>query len=139
MRSALVDAGPLIALFDRDDAHHVGIRELLRGTARRLVTTWPAITEASHLLDFDVRAQVDLLRWVQGAGVTVHETPVTALPRIIDLLETYRDLPMALADATLVAAAEDLGIREIVTIDRDFAVYRTSDGGWIANLYVPRS
>jgi hypothetical protein len=39
MRSALVDAGPLIALFDRDDAHRVGIRELLRGTAMRLVTT----------------------------------------------------------------------------------------------------
>jgi predicted nucleic acid-binding protein len=36
----------------------------------------------------------------------------------------YKDMPMDLADATLVAAAEALGLTRIFTLDRDFQVYR---------------
>jgi len=47
------------------------------------------------------------------------------LPRIRQLMQKYRDLPMDLADATLVRVAEREGIRRIFTIDRrDFALYR---------------
>ncbi len=48
MRSILVDAGPLIALFNSDDAHHTAMKDLLRDAAGRLITTWPVVTEASH-------------------------------------------------------------------------------------------
>lgn len=40
------------------------------------------------------------------------------------LLRQYNDLPMDLADASLVAAAEQLGLRRVFTLDRDFFVYR---------------
>ncbi len=93
MRSILVDAGPLIALFDGDDAHHAAIKELLRGTAGRLITTWPVLTEVSHMLDFDVRAQLDFYGWVAAGGVLVHDLPTAALERIMDLVEKYRDRP----------------------------------------------
>ena len=135
MRSILVDAGPLIALFDKDDAHHDAIRELLRTTAGRLMTTWPVITEASHMLDFEARAQLDFYRWVAADGVVLHEIPQEALGRIIDLVEKYVDRPMDLADATLVIAAEALGIEEIVSIDRDFEIYRIAGRGRFVNLY----
>lgn len=135
MRSILVDAGPLIALFDRDDAHHAAIKNLLRDTSGHLITTWPVLTETSHMLDFDVRAQLDFYRWVAGGGVLVQELPVAVLERIMDLVEKYRDRPMDLADATLVVVAETLGIMEIISIDRDFDVYRTSDRAWFVNLY----
>jgi len=46
----------LIALVDENDAHQVVMLELLRGRAGRLVTTWPLVTETSHMLDIDVRA-----------------------------------------------------------------------------------
>jgi predicted nucleic acid-binding protein len=39
-------------------------------------------------------------------------------------MERYRDLPMDLADATLVALAEARGVRQIFTLDREFHVYR---------------
>lgn len=137
MRSILVDAGPLIALFDRDDAHHAAIEDLLRGTAGRLITTWPVLTEVSHMLDFDVRAQLDFYRWVAAGGVLVHDLPVAVLERIMDLVEKYRDRPMDLADATLVVVAETLGITEIISIDRDFDIYQTSGRAWFVNLYTP--
>ncbi|MFN2323268.1 MAG: type II toxin-antitoxin system VapC family toxin [Trueperaceae bacterium] len=135
MRSILVDAGPLIALFDRDDAHHAAIMDLLRRTPGRLITTWPVLTETSHLLDFDVRAQIDFYGWIATGGVLVHDLPIAALERIEDLVEEYRDRPMDFADATLVVVAEMLGVTEIISIDQDFDIYRTSDRAWFVNLY----
>jgi len=43
-------------------------------------------------------------------------------------MERYRDTPMDLADATLVAVAEARGYRRIFTLDSDFTVYRTANG-----------
>ena len=71
----------MIALFDHGDAHHASIKALLRSTQGRLVTTWPVITETSHLLDFDVRAQLDSYGWVADGGVAVHDLPVATLER----------------------------------------------------------
>ena len=135
MRSILVDAGPLIALFDKDDGHHAAIKRLLHDTAGRLITTWPVVTETSHMLDFDARAQLDFYRWVAAGGVVVHEVPQEALGRIIELAEKYGDRPMDLADATLVVAAEALGTAEIVSIDRDFEIYRIAGRGHFVNLH----
>ncbi|MFO7590049.1 MAG: PIN domain-containing protein [Acidimicrobiia bacterium] len=135
MRSILVDAGPLIALFDKDDRHHAAMRALFRDSAGRLITTWPVVTETSHMLDFDARAQLDFFRWVAAGGVVVHEIPQEALGRIIELVEKYGDRPMDLADATLVVAAEALGIHEIVSIDRDFEIYRIAGRVPFVNLY----
>jgi predicted nucleic acid-binding protein len=126
----------LIALFDKDDGHHAAIKRLLHDTAGRLITTWPVVTETSHMLDFDARAQLDFYRWVAAGGVVVHEVPQEALGRIIELVEKYGDRPMDLADATLVVAAEALGTAEIVSIDRDFEIYRIAGSARFQNLYV---
>jgi uncharacterized protein len=134
VRSILVDAGPLIALFDKDDAHHGAVKRLLRDTAGHLITTWPVITETSHLLDFDPRAQLDFYRWVAAGGVLLYEVPKDALGRIIELVEKYADRPMDLADATLVVAAEALSLEEIVSLDRDFDIYRFGSHGRFVNL-----
>ena len=46
------------------------------------------------------------------------------------LMRKYRDLPMDLADASLVAVAEREGISKVFTLDRrDFGVYRLAKGG----------
>lgn len=50
---------------------------------------------------------------------------VQDVPPIRTLMHKYRDLPMDLADATLVRAAEREGIHEVFTLDRrDFSIYR---------------
>ena len=47
----VVDSGPLLALFDRDDAHHARVRQALkRNQGLHLLTTWPVLTETSALL-----------------------------------------------------------------------------------------
>ena len=52
-------------------------------------------------------------------------TDVEQRARIRALMEKYQDLPMDLADASLVALAEMRGLREVFTLDHaDFQVYR---------------
>ena len=72
MRNVLIDAGPLIALFAVDDAHHARYDDLVTEAAEgglRLVTTWPCVIEASYILDAPLR--FELLEWVERGGVQV--------------------------------------------------------------------
>ena len=48
--------------------------------------------------------------------------------RIRELMQTYRDAPMDLADASMVVLAETLSLRRVFTFDRHFYAYRLADG-----------
>ena len=127
MRSILVDAGPLIALLDRSDKNHLRVKKYLDAYVGRLLTTWPVLAEACHFLP--ERTQVRFLRWAASGGLSVVELHETALATIADWKEKYQDLPMDLADASLLWVAEQTGITEILTIDlRDFSAYRLPNG-----------
>lgn len=134
MSRVLVDAGPLIALFDKSDAEHKRVLNWIMNFKGRMVTTWPVITETVHMLDFHRDAPIDFLNWVNAGGLEIHELNPFDLERITEIMETYRDLPSDLADTTLVFVAEETGIRKIATIDSDFYVYRTADGNYLENV-----
>ncbi len=135
MRSTLIDAGPIIALFDRSDKYHNKVVDQIKQESFHLISTWPVLTEASHMLDFDNRAQIALLQWIYRGGLELAQMDAPGIQRIIDLTEKYNDVPMDLADATLIVAAETLGIREIISIDNDFYVYRTIQKEMITNIF----
>ena len=135
MKNTLIDAGPIIALFDRSDRYHPPALEALRQEPLQLVSTWPVITDASHMLDFDPRAQQGLLEWIERGGMEVHPIARSEVTRLRALTQQYADIPMDLADASLVVVSEVLGIERILSIDRDFYIYRRSDGRLIENVF----
>lgn len=121
----LVDAGPLIALIHKDDRHHQRCVDVLRSLTEPLATVWPVITEAMYLLSFSWKAQDALWEMIERGVVTVLPIEERELSRMREVMKKYRDLPMDLADAGLVAVAEREKIRRIFTLDRrDFALYR---------------
>jgi predicted nucleic acid-binding protein len=135
LNSVLIDSGPLIALFDSSEARHKQVHAFLRKKTYRFISTLAVITEVSHMLDFDVRAQLAFYGWVLHRGLIIGDINQNDLPRIMELTEKYADLPMDFADATLVLSAEKTGIREIISFDKDFDVYRLSGKEKIRNVY----
>ena len=126
----LTDTGPLVALLDADDTYHAECTAALdRLPSGPLLTTWPCFTEAMYLLGSvgGYRYQESLWR-MQGKGrLLLHQVMSTETDRMATLMDKYRDTPMDLADASLVAAAESLSLRQIFTVDTDFYVYRLFD------------
>jgi len=135
LNSVLIDAGPLIALFDSSEKHHKGVRTFLKAHPYRYVSTLAVFTEVSHMLDFNVKAQRDFYEWVMYKGVIISDINQNDMPRLLELTKKYADLPMDFADATLVIAAEKTGIREIISLDRDFDIYRLPGKEHIRNVY----
>lgn len=136
MKRALIDAGPLIALFNNRDRYHNKIKNFLRTYSGELVTTWPVMTEVCHMLDFNTHAQIDFLKWIRMGGVQIAAIDYQDITRIISLSEKYADIPMDLADASLIVVAEKLNISDIVTIDSDYYVYRTIRKKMLHNLFI---
>jgi predicted nucleic acid-binding protein len=122
----LVDAGPLIALIDRGEPDHERCVETLSSLTAPMVTTWPAFTEAMYLLGSagGWKAQEALWKLIDRGDLQLAPLDDAGQGRAQALMAKYKDMPMDLADATLVAAAEALGLTRIFTLDRDFQVYR---------------
>ena len=130
----LIDAGPLIALFDSSEKHHRGIRAFLKKHPCRFVSTIAVFTEVSHMLDFNTKVQRDFYEWVMCKGVIISDINQNDMHRLVELTEKYADLPMDFADATLVITAEKTGLREIISLDKDFDVYRLPGKEMIRNI-----
>ncbi len=123
----LVDAGYLVALLNTDDAQHVKAESLLITASEGWITTWPVVTEAYYLLQKKVGNEVAeaILQEIENGGLQIWEVPLTQLAHMRKLLTKYKQLPMDLADASLVMLAEHLGHGRILTTDqRDFGAYR---------------
>jgi predicted nucleic acid-binding protein len=74
------------------------------------------------------RYQVTLWALRATGRLILHDLTVAEADRMAALMAQYRDTPMDLADASLVAVAESLRLRRVFTIDSDFYVYRLADG-----------
>jgi hypothetical protein len=125
VRSIIVDAGPLVALFHARDRHHEAAKAVLEANPAVLVSTWPVLTEACHFIS--QAGKRALLTFVRRGGLRLDAPAIEDLPRLDELLARYER--MDLADATLVHLAEKTGILEIFTVDRrDFETYRPRSG-----------
>ena len=138
LNTVLIDTGPLIALFDRDDKYHTSIVEFIKNTNYRFISTTAVLTETMYMLDFNTAVQLSFLEWIMKEGIIIHEIKQSNIKRIIDLTRKYSDRPMDFADATLVIAAEERGIRQITSIDSDFDIYRLYNKMKIENIFAQR-
>jgi uncharacterized protein len=75
------------------------------------------------------------LEWISRGGLHLIEIEQLHINRLIELSEKFKDVPMDLADATLIVAAETNGIKEIATIDSDFYIYRDIRKRYLKNIF----
>ena len=112
--SVLVDAGFLVALLSRRDAHHGWAAAHSPGHPPPWRTCDAVLSEAFHLLG--ARGGAPLAALLKRRAVVVG----------FDLGEQmeYAGVPMSLADACLVRMSETLPDPLLVTTDADFRIYR---------------
>ena len=127
----LTDTGPLIALLDKRDNYHKNCVRLLKTLpAEPMLTTWPCFTEAMHILGSvgGYRYQFVLWKLVEDMNLALHDLTSSETNKMNTLMKKYQNVPMDLADASLITLAESMKFRQIFTIDSDFHIYRLSDG-----------
>ena len=125
MRSVLLDTGVLVALLDRSERNHKRCKVFFEGFRGVLLTTEPVLTETVYLLGPSFNQQKLAIDFIVQGGATLVPQSLESLSRAVLLMDKYSDIPMDLADATLVTLGEEMGIDEILTLDnRGFQAYR---------------
>ena len=114
----LTDIGPLVGLVDQDDPHHQDAAATLRRLPKvPLLITWPCLTEAMYLLyrAAGYSGQKALWRFVERGSLQLHGAGKEEWRRMQELMSVFRDAPMDMADASLVAAAEAFSLTRVFT------------------------
>jgi uncharacterized protein len=129
MRRVLVDTGPIVAIFSRQDQYHHVCVEALRDMPGPLFTCWPVITEAAWLLRRNREAVPKLLHTLDIGFLEVLSLTSKDARQIASIISKYHDIGIQLADAALVHIAARDGLDTVFTLDqRDFSVYRLPKG-----------
>jgi len=120
-----VDSGPLIALADRGDRHHLQVRRFFGTKGLPLLTHVGVLAEAVTFLRYrfghaSARTLGDLVR--SGRALTLLPIELTDDIEGWRWFLRYRDQRFSLVDCWSFAVMTRLGIREVATFDRDFAI-----------------
>lgn len=130
----LIDTGAIVALLDAADPWHGACAAALRETRLPLATTAAVIGEVFHFVRNHRLSEA--WRSLRRGTITLEPILDGDLPDLERLMLKYADRPMDFADATLVRLAEREGLTTILTVDRDFEVYRI--GGRKAFRVLPK-
>lgn len=134
----IIDTGFFVALGNNKDQHHKKAIAILDHLPKRQwITTWPVLTEVCHLL---LHAAPNIIqnffRNLESGTFTLFSIPDTDYPAISALMYQYKDLPMDLADASLILLANHLKHGDILSTDeRDFKTYRWKNHFPFNNLF----
>lgn len=126
MTEIIADTGPLVAYLDRSDRDHAWAKEVFMGITRPLLTCEAVIAEALFLLRRGGIEPDGLLDLIARGLVVPKFNLAGEIAAIQQLMKTYRNIPMSLADACLVRMSEIHGDSKVMTLDSDFTGYRKS-------------
>lgn len=119
----LADGSYVVATINENDHDHERCMAVAATIHTPLLTTWPCITEAMHLLGIPP-AQEKLRRQIEQGILILHSATQLDAERACELMRIYADAPMDFGDASLVVAAEVFNITRILTLDHHFYAYR---------------
>lgn len=121
---AIADTGPLVAFLDRAERHHAWAVARMRELDIPLLVCEAVLAESAYLLSRVPVAQDALFALIKSGALRIDFECGAHLPELRALLARYRDRPMSFADACIVRMAELHRDHAVLTLDRDFSVYR---------------
>ncbi len=124
METVIADAGPLVAYFDRGELHHEWVCSVLQKMTKPMVTCDAVLAETAFVLSRKGQHADMVFSLLTEGLVTLGFETAKHHRELAALMRVYRDVPMSLADASLVRMSELNRDSVLFTLDRDFRVYR---------------
>ncbi|NJM38456.1 MAG: pilus assembly protein [Akkermansiaceae bacterium] len=118
----IVDASFLVALWRKNDQNHPWAIQQARRHPPPWITSESALSEADHLLAPEGCATLRLA--CRRGALTISSIHDEGFIPVLDLLDKYADIPMSIADASLVRLTEISPNPLLLTTDSDFKIYR---------------
>jgi uncharacterized protein len=138
MVKTLVDAGPIIAFWNRNDTYHDWAVECFRALRPPAFTTEPVIAEACHFIVSSGKSAKPLLKQIETGLFEIPFQLRAHAGAIASLMDKYEGR-MDLADATLVRLSELFDDCQVLTTDyTDFSFYRRHGRQMIPVIVPPR-
>jgi predicted nucleic acid-binding protein len=115
----VADTGAVVALVDRDDRWHEPIRALFEADPGAWVIPWATLPEIDHLLGAHVgkNAQDAFLSDLADGAFAIEWGQHEDVQRAHALHKRYRALRLGLVDGVVIAVAERLRAKAVVTLD----------------------
>ena len=133
----VADTGAILAIYDADDKHHRRVLHAIKREKGPIIVPTAILAETDYLLRrfLGIEAEIDFVDGVLAGAYTLEPLTAPDLRRCRELISLYRNLDLGLADASVIATAERLAIRRILTVDeRDFRIIRAR-GGLVFELW----
>ena len=130
--TAIVDAGPIVALHDRRDRMHSKVVRMLQEEHGELVLPAPVSAEADYLIGnrLGARSRRAFVADLAAGRYLVECLSADDYPTVLQLDETYSELNAGLADFSIVVLANRFRTRRVFTFDeRHFRALRPLQAG----------
>jgi uncharacterized protein len=124
MKPVLLDTGFIVALLDRSENLHKTCARTIREVQAPLLTCEAVITESCYLLRNLSGASEAVIENIAAGIFQVPFQLSRETAAVRQLLRKYKDRKIDLANACLIRLADQFGTADILTLDRDFAIYR---------------
>lgn len=125
MLKVLIDAGPLVAYYNKGDKWHTTTKTFFENFRGKLFTSEPVATEVMWLLAQDWRVQNEFLDDVHKELYQTVPLELGDFKYIAELNDKYKDRPADFTDLSIVVIGERLDVLNVVSLDSDFDIYRT--------------
>jgi predicted nucleic acid-binding protein len=132
----MLDTGPLVAYFSERDQWHDWAGERMQQLTPPLWSSEPILTEACFLIARNGGNASNVIRKSREGIISTPVAVEREAAAIETLMRRYANVPMSLADASLVRLSELYQNSQVFTLDRDFVRYRRF-GRHVIPLLVP--
>jgi uncharacterized protein len=122
--AVLLDTGPLVAFLNGRDRYHEWSTRVLGEVETQILSCAAVLSEACFLLRHLKGGREAVLKLVERGLVRIPFRLEAESASVRRLLTRYASVPMSLADACLVRMSEQSPDSLVLTLDRDFKIYR---------------
>lgn len=122
--TVLVDTGPLVALFNTQDRFHEWASVEFRNLKSPAFTCESVLSEAFFVLGHGTQRARAFKESLSRGWIKCEFHLDAQMAGVLNLMKRYENIPMSLADASLVRLSEMMSDSAIFTLDCDFHIYR---------------